>query len=176
MHREASMNTNSEPSGQPLKPALSQKAPAFSREFISSVARWESGGRFHEDPAVDLTSEKRQLPADVHKRLSRVRLRHRGSLFAFILVYYGVQILSLHILSKSSKAVVVALLFCTSVIALACLILLVRRTDRFCRELGLVCPNCGKTLYQPKGSASLAAGKCPHCEETVFAPRNPGTL
>ncbi len=50
-------------------------------------------------------------------------------------------------------------------------VLIKRRDDRRCREIGFVCPACGKPLYYASDryaqSRLLTHGECPHCHGRV---------
>jgi hypothetical protein len=112
-----------------------------------------------------------QLPADIHERLSLVRRRHNRGILLFIPIYGVACLLIVRVFRQSSDAVLLSGLVLISILAAGVLIHRVRRTTQDCRELGLVCPNCRKILYEPKAGELLAAGRCPHCREHVFPAR-----
>jgi hypothetical protein len=42
----------------------------------------------------------------------------------------------------------------------------IKRGDQLCRDLGFLCPHCGKPLFEARGRIE-ATGNCPKCKRSI---------
>ena len=46
--------------------------------------------------------------------------------------------------------------------------MLIRYDDEMCEQMGFICPNCHKPLYEPR-SFMNQNGRCPKCRQIIFS-------
>ena len=110
------------------------------------------------------------LPPEMKAKLSVVRRRHNRvaivavlilipSVFAYL--WYG----------PASRLLLGCFTVCFAAVVIGYFIWLWRYDAALCREVGLICPHCGRPLYQLSANSFSLFGKCPHCKRSVMSDR-----
>lgn len=109
----------------------------------------------------DLEAKRFTITKSNNRRVRRLVLA--VFVYAILLVY-----LLPHILRDRPMDYLVIFVAGTSVLLMGYgLYRIIQHDNEMCRQLGFMCPHCGRPLYEPQGFISLN-GRCPKCRRSVL--------
>jgi hypothetical protein len=115
------------------------------------------------------------LPSEMKRKLGIVRRSHNTRLLIFLAIFIpavfgGIRLVAYverHI-DPGSRIPLITFTLCVVVIGVLMLRSVFRHDAFLCRQLGLVCPHCSRTLYEPSLNLLTVRGECPRCKKPVL--------
>lgn len=112
------------------------------------------------------------LPAEMEAKRIKIGKRHNWLVLALVpamgilpiaTIWFGAAVIPSH----NHSALLLALVM-TALVAGYGIYRIIQHDNALCRQLGYLCPNCHKPLYEPH-AATYLNGLCPKCKKSVLA-------